>query len=71
MRARKLLALAGATLALGLVAGCGDDDDSGGRSGETTSAAETGGTIKVGFLSDCEGAFGSFFEPTIAGATWR
>ena len=26
-----------------------------------------GGTIKVGFLSDCEGAFGSFFEPTASG----
>ena len=26
-----------------------------------------GGTIKVGFLSDCEGDFGSFFEPTASG----
>ena len=25
------------------------------------------GTIKVGFLSDCEGDFGSFFEPTASG----
>ena len=42
----------------------------------TTAGAETqtaeqrgggGGTIKVGFLSDCEGAFGSFFEPTLSG----
>ena len=33
-----------------------------------TAAAQEGGTIKVGFLSDCEGAFGSFFEPTASGA---
>ena len=30
--------------------------------------AAEGGTIKIGFLSDCEGAFGSFFEPTASGA---
>jgi branched-chain amino acid transport system substrate-binding protein len=63
---RKLIALTGAMLALGLVAaGCGSDDDGGGGGGD---AAKKGGTIKVGFLSDCEGAFGSFFEPTISGA---
>ena len=66
------MALSGATLALGLVAGCGDDDDEGGG-GTTTSAEESGGgggdtTIKIGILSDCEGAFGSFFEPTASGA---
>jgi branched-chain amino acid transport system substrate-binding protein len=61
------MALAGATLALGLVAaGCGSDDDGGGGGGD--SAEKKGGTIKVGFLSDCEGPFGSFFEPTISGA---
>ena len=27
-----------------------------------------GGPIKVAYLSDCEGAFGAFFEPDIAGA---
>jgi branched-chain amino acid transport system substrate-binding protein len=66
------MALSCATLALGLVAGCGsDDDDEGG--GTTTSAEESGGgdansPIKIGILSDCEGAFGSFFEPTASGA---
>jgi branched-chain amino acid transport system substrate-binding protein len=64
-----LLALIGAMLALALVVtACGDDDDDGGGGGE--GAAQDGGgggTIKVGFLSDCEGAFGSFFEPTASG----
>jgi branched-chain amino acid transport system substrate-binding protein len=70
LRTRKLLALFGALLALGLVgAGCGGDDDEGGGD---TAAQEEGGseeaqTIKVGVLSDCEGAFGSFFEPTASG----
>ena len=68
MRVRKLLALAGATLALGLVAGCGGDDDEGGSQAQAGGSQEqAGGTIKIGFLSDCEGAFGSFFEPTAAG----
>jgi branched-chain amino acid transport system substrate-binding protein len=73
VRARKLMALAGATLALGLVAGCGSDDDdepSGGTTAteeSTPSGGDSGGTIKVGVLSDCEGAFGSFFEPTASG----
>ena len=35
---------------------------------ESTPAEGGGGTIKVGILSDCEGAFGSFFEPTASGA---
>ena len=71
MRTRKLLALFGALLALGLVgAGCGGDDDEGGGG---TATQEEGGSqggeaIKVGVLSDCEGAFGSFFEPTASGA---
>ena len=71
MRGKRLLALIGAMLALALVVtACGDDDDDGGGGGEETSAEESGGgggTIKVGFLSDCEGAFGSFFEPTASG----
>src|SRR5215208_5317523 len=73
VRARKLMALASATLALGLVAGCGSDDDdepSGGSASteeSTPSGGDSGGTIKVGVLSDCEGAFGSFFEPTASG----
>jgi len=68
LRGRKLLTLVAALAALALVgAGCGDDDDGGDEGGGDT-AAEEGGTIKIGFLSDCEGAFGSFFEPTISGA---
>ena len=69
MRTRKLLALGCATLALGLVAGCGsDDDDSGGTANEAATAESGGGeAIKVAVLSDCEGAFGSFFELTVSG----
>lgn len=72
MRGRKLMALASVVLALGLVAGCGSDDDDDGGSGGSTAAEEStpsggGDTIKVGVLSDCEGAFGSFFEPTVSG----
>ena len=68
MRARKVLAVGGSVLALGLVAGCGSDDDEGsGDSGSEKQGQSSGGTVKVGFLSDCEGAFGSFFEPTISG----
>ena len=71
MTTRKLLALGCATLALGLVAGCGgdDNDDSGNAANETATAdsGSSGGTIKVGVLSDCEGDFGSFFEPTASG----
>src|SRR5688572_29755102 len=71
LRTRKLLALFGALLALGLVgAGCGDDEEptSGGDTAQEEGGGEGGGTIKVGILSDCEGAFGSFFEPTASGA---
>jgi len=53
------------------VAACGDDDDDGGNGGGGDgggSAEKKGGTIKVGILSDCEGAFGAFYEPDIAGA---
>jgi branched-chain amino acid transport system substrate-binding protein len=67
VKGRRLLALIGAVLALGLVAGCGDDDDDGGGGGGDQAAEGGGNTIKVGFLSDCEGAFGSFFEPTASG----
>ena len=72
MRSRRLLALIGAMLALALVVtACGDDDDDDGGGGGDQAAQEDGGggggTIKVGFLSDCEGAFGSFFEPTASG----
>ena len=64
----RILALIGAILALGLVSACGDDDDEGGENGSAGQSGDGGGgTIKVGFLSDCEGAFGSFFEPTASG----
>src|SRR5919112_2764597 len=64
----RILALIGAILALGLVSACGDDDDEGGGNGSAGQSGDGGGgTIKVGFLSDCEGAFGSFFEPTASG----
>jgi branched-chain amino acid transport system substrate-binding protein len=69
VRVRTLLALIGALLALGLVTACGDDDDDsgGGDNGSSADSGGGGGTIKVGFLSDCEGDFGSFFEPTASG----
>jgi len=70
LRARKLLAVLIAMLALGVVAvGCGgDDDDSTSDNKATTEDSGGGGPIKVAYLSDCEGAFGAFFEPDIAGA---
>jgi branched-chain amino acid transport system substrate-binding protein len=72
LRASKLLALLIAVLALGVVvAACGDDDDDGGDQAAQEGDQQEGGgnePIKIGFLSDCEGAFGSFFEPTISGA---
>jgi branched-chain amino acid transport system substrate-binding protein len=71
LRARKLLTLAGVVAALGIVgAGCGGDDNNSGdkASNGSSSSGSSGGEIKVAFLSDCEGAFGSFFEPTISGA---
>ena len=46
-------------------------DDDGGDSnagGDAKTQEQPAGTIKIGFLSDCEGAFGSFFEPTASGA---
>jgi branched-chain amino acid transport system substrate-binding protein len=70
VRSRRLLALIGAMLALALVVtACGDDDDDDGGGGDQAAqeGGGGGGTVKVGFLSDCEGTFGSFFEPTAAG----
>jgi len=72
LRGRKLMALIGAVAVLGVVAGCGDDDEpegGGSTASEESTPAEGGGdAIKIGILSDCEGAFGSFFEPTASGA---
>jgi branched-chain amino acid transport system substrate-binding protein len=67
LRVRKLWVLLFAVLALGVVAiGCGDDEEEGGDQ-QAQEEGGGGGTIKVAFLSDCEGPFGSFFEPTISG----
>jgi branched-chain amino acid transport system substrate-binding protein len=63
---RRLVVLSSAALALA-AAGCGSDDGGGGGD-QAAQEGGGGGPIKVGFLSDCEGAFGSFFEPTISGA---
>jgi branched-chain amino acid transport system substrate-binding protein len=71
LRARKLLALGFATLALGVVAaGCGGDDNSSSDNGDKAASSDSGGNspIKLAYLSDCEGAFGAFYEPDIAGA---
>jgi branched-chain amino acid transport system substrate-binding protein len=70
LRARKLLALGIAILASGVVAvGCGGDDSSSSSNDNASSSSSSGGkTIKVAYLSDCEGAFGAFYEPDIAGA---
>jgi branched-chain amino acid transport system substrate-binding protein len=69
LRARKLLTLFVALLALALVgAGCGDDDDEGGGGNGAAQEEEGGGEpIRVAMLSNCEGPFGSFFEPTASG----
>jgi branched-chain amino acid transport system substrate-binding protein len=69
VRGKQIFALIAAVLALALISACGDDDDDdgGGGNGSAEQSGGGGGTIKVGFLSDCEGAFGSFFEPTASG----
>ncbi len=66
----RLLLAAAMVLCLSLVvAACGDDDDSSDAGGESSSqSSKKGGTIKMAILSDCEGAFGAFYEPDIAGA---
>jgi branched-chain amino acid transport system substrate-binding protein len=68
----RLLLAAALALCLGLfVAACGDDDDDDGGGGGGDQAADSGGgggTIKLAILSNCEGAFGAFYEPDIAGA---
>jgi branched-chain amino acid transport system substrate-binding protein len=68
----RLLLAAVMALCLSLtVAACGDDDDDEGGGGGGGGGAETsgqGGAIKLAILSNCEGAFGAFYEPDIAGA---
>jgi branched-chain amino acid transport system substrate-binding protein len=71
LRRGRWLLLAVLALVLGVVAaGCGGDDE---EAEETTTAAGGaeeggGGAIKLAILSDCEGAFGAWYEPDIAGA---
>ena len=71
MRVRKLLTLFAALLALALVgAGCGGDDEESGGGGDGQAQdgdAGSGEPIRVAMLSNCEGPFGSFFEPTASG----
>jgi branched-chain amino acid transport system substrate-binding protein len=72
LTSRRLLALFAALLALALVGvGCGDDDDDGGGGGDEAAQEDGGGgggdPIRVAMLSNCEGPFGSFFEPTASG----
>lgn len=66
MRVRKLLALGCATLALGVVA-CGEDEEP--QPAQDAESTQEGGgePIRVAMLSNCEGPFGSFFEPTASG----
>ena len=68
---RLLLAAVMALCLSFVVVACGDDDDEGSDGGGGDSGGETsdkGGTIKLAILSNCEGAFGAFYEPDIAGA---
>ena len=64
-----LAAVMALCLSLG-VAACGgdDEDEGGGGGGGGGESSSQGGTIKLAILSNCEGAFGAFFEPDIAGA---
>jgi branched-chain amino acid transport system substrate-binding protein len=67
-RWRRMLLIAAMVPVVALFIGaCGGDDDD---DGETTASEQrdaSGKPIKVGILSDCEGAFGSFFELNIGG----
>ena len=67
LRARKLLALAWRHARAGTRRRLRRRRRARAAGGERVGRRRAGGTIKVGFLSDCEGAFGSFFEPTISG----
>lgn len=53
------------------VAACGGDDEESSDSASSDSGSQSsdkGGPVKVAILSDCEGAFGAFYEADIAGA---
>jgi branched-chain amino acid transport system substrate-binding protein len=68
-RWRRMLLIAAMVPVVALFIGaCGGDDD--GDSGRDGDGGETASTepIKIGILSDCEGAFGGFFELNIGGA---
>jgi branched-chain amino acid transport system substrate-binding protein len=78
LRLAALLAVLVLALA-GVAAGCGGDDDeeaapetapAGTGGEETTEGGEeaSGEAIKLAILSDCEGAFGAFYEADIGGA---
>ena len=58
-------------LSLGLIAAaCGGDDEDGAAQTDTSAAGTapaTGGTIKIGHLSNCEGPFAPFFDQTWGG----
>jgi hypothetical protein len=69
-QSRLLAVLALLLAALALVAvGCGgdDDDDAADTTADTTGGTDTGGAsetgaVKVGIMTDCEGAFGFGYE---------
>ena len=66
-RWRRILLVAALVPLVALFIGAcgGDDDDEGGDDGGEAASSEP---IQIGILSDCEGPFGAFFEPDIAGA---
>ena len=82
-RARSRALAIAASLAF-VAAACGSDGSSGGGTDATaeapatdapteatagTGSGESSGSLKVGILGECEGAFGGFHEDVVAGAT--
>ena len=65
-----LAAVMALCLSLGVAACGGDEEDEGGGGGGGGGgeSSNKGGTISWLILSNCEGAFGAFYEPDIAGA---
>jgi branched-chain amino acid transport system substrate-binding protein len=66
-RWRRMLLIAAMVPVVALFVGAcgGDDDDDGEAGGEPQASSDP---IKIGILSDCEGAFGGFYELNIGGA---